>query len=206
MRLVDSIRRRGLHDAARLGANRLTTAAHSLLTTMWLRAIGVRLGGGCRFLGRVIVAGDPRRVSIGDRCVLHDGVSFWTHDSEGGHGRIVLEPGVALGPRVVVNSMAEVRIGAGAGLGLGCYVQDNDHGTRPGVPVLSQPSVAFPVHIGAGVWIGAHTIVLKGVHIGDGSVVGAGSVVVKSLPPDVVAVGNPCGVVKARGAEKRIAA
>lgn len=55
---------------------------------------------------------------------------------------------------------------------------------------------AYPITIGNNVWIGAHTIVLPGVTIGDNTVVGAGSVVTKSLPPNVVAVGNPCRVLR----------
>jgi galactoside O-acetyltransferase len=52
------------------------------------------------------------------------------------------------------------------------------------------------VQIGARCWLGAHVTVLKGVSIGEGTVVGAGSVVTKSLPPDVIAVGNPARVLK----------
>lgn len=53
-----------------------------------------------------------------------------------------------------------------------------------------------PVHIGRNCWLGAGVIVLPGVTIGDNTVVGAGSVVTKDLPPNVVAVGNPCRVLR----------
>lgn len=52
------------------------------------------------------------------------------------------------------------------------------------------------VIIGKNVWIGAGTIILPGVHIGDRTVIGAGSVVTSDIPSDVVAVGNPCRVIK----------
>lgn len=53
-----------------------------------------------------------------------------------------------------------------------------------------------PVRIGQNCWIGAGTVVLPGVTIGDNVVVGAGSVVTRDLPDSVVAVGNPCRVLR----------
>ena len=53
-----------------------------------------------------------------------------------------------------------------------------------------------PISIGDCVWIGAGTIVLGGVTIGSNSIIGAGSVVTKDLPDNVIAVGNPCKVLK----------
>lgn len=55
---------------------------------------------------------------------------------------------------------------------------------------------AYPITVGNNVWIGANVVVLPGVTIGDNSVIGAGSVVVKDIPANVVAVGNPCKVIK----------
>ena len=52
------------------------------------------------------------------------------------------------------------------------------------------------ITIGNGCWIGANVVVLPGVTIGDGTVIGAGSVVTKDIPSNVVAVGNPCRVVR----------
>lgn len=57
----------------------------------------------------------------------------------------------------------------------------------------------IPVHIGNNVWIGANSIILPGVRIGDNSVIGAGSVVTKDIPANVVAVGNPCRVLREIG-------
>ena len=60
-----------------------------------------------------------------------------------------------------------------------------------------------PVHIGKNCWIGAGAIILPGVTIGDNVVIGAGSVVTKDIPSDVVAVGNPCRVLRPVGEKDR---
>ena len=52
------------------------------------------------------------------------------------------------------------------------------------------------VLIGENVWIGAGVIIVPGVHIGKNTVIGAGSVVTKDIPDNVVAVGNPCRVMR----------
>lgn len=57
-------------------------------------------------------------------------------------------------------------------------------------------TIARPVTIESGAWIGGGTVILPGVIIGRNSVVGAGSVVTKSILPNSLAVGNPCRVIK----------
>ena len=52
------------------------------------------------------------------------------------------------------------------------------------------------VYIGENVWIGANAVIVPGVHIGKNTVIGAGSVVTKDIPDNVVAVGNPCKVLR----------
>ena len=53
-----------------------------------------------------------------------------------------------------------------------------------------------PIRIGKNCWLGTGVIVLPGITIGDNVVIGAGSVVTKDLPSNVVAVGNPCKIIK----------
>ena len=60
-----------------------------------------------------------------------------------------------------------------------------------------------PVHIGKNVWIGSGAVILPGVTIGDNSVIGAGSIVTKDIPANVVAVGNPCRVLREIGERDR---
>ncbi len=51
---------------------------------------------------------------------------------------------------------------------------------------------AKPIKVSDNVWIGGHVTVLGGVTIGEGCVIGAGSVVTRDIPPNTLAVGNPC--------------
>ena len=77
---------------------------------------------------------------------------------------------------------------------------------HPVLPELrKEPTLQFnkDVHIEECVWIGAGGIVLPGVTIGRNSVIGAGSVVTKDIPENVVAVGNPCRVMRPIGEKDR---
>lgn len=56
--------------------------------------------------------------------------------------------------------------------------------------------IAKPISIGNHCWLGASVIVLPGVKIGDNTIIGAGSVVTHDIPSDVIAVGNPCKVLR----------
>ena len=55
---------------------------------------------------------------------------------------------------------------------------------------------AYPITVGSHVWFGAGVQVMPGVTIGDNVVIGAGSVVTKDIPANVVAVGNPCKILR----------
>ncbi len=59
-----------------------------------------------------------------------------------------------------------------------------------------QQEYGAPVTIGNDVWIGSGALILPGVTIGARTVIGAGSVVTKNIPADVLAVGNPCRVLR----------
>ncbi len=76
---------------------------------------------------------------------------------------------------------------------------------HPVLPELRAKTYQYnrPVKIGANVWIGTGAVILPGVTIGDNSVIGAGSVVTRDIPPDVVAAGNPCRVMREIGEKDR---
>lgn len=69
---------------------------------------------------------------------------------------------------------------------------------HPIVPCLRKYGIQYnaSVHIGKNCWIGAGALIMPGVTIGDNTVIGAGSVVTKNIPSNVVAVGNPCRVMR----------
>ena len=107
-----------------------------------------------------------------------------------------------------------IRIGANGFMNYGCVFLDCCPITigdflqmGPGVQVYTathplDPELrrsvesALPITIGNDVWIGGGSVLLPGVTIGDNTVVGAGSVVTRDLPANVIAVGNPCRVLR----------
>ena len=92
----------------------------------------------------------------------------------------------------------EIYIGDNCMFGPNVVVATAGH---PIEPELRRQAYQFniPVHIGSNVWIGAGAVIMPGVTIGDNSVIGAGSVVTKNIPTNVVAVGNPCRVLREIG-------
>ncbi|MDQ0204301.1 DapH/DapD/GlmU-related protein [Pectinatus haikarae] len=113
-----------------------------------------------------------------------------------------------------------IEIGEGSYLNFNCNFVD-DTKIIVGKKVLVGPSVIIttvghPVHpdyrgymyaesvrIEDNCWIGAGVIICPGVTIGENSVIGAGSVVVKNIPANVVAVGNPCRILREIGEKDR---
>lgn len=69
---------------------------------------------------------------------------------------------------------------------------------HPILPELREKGYQYnaPVRIGRNCWLGAGVVVVPGVTIGDNVVVGAGSVVTRDLPDNVIAVGNPCKILR----------
>ena len=69
---------------------------------------------------------------------------------------------------------------------------------HPILPELREKGMQYtaPVHIGRNCWFGAGVVILPGITVGDNVVVGAGSIVTKDLPDNVVAVGNPCRILR----------
>ncbi len=78
-------------------------------------------------------------------------------------------------------------------------------GGHPLLPALRERGMQYnlPIQIGRNCWLGAGVIVLPGVTVGDNAVIGAGSVVTRDIPPNVLAVGSPCRVLREIGEHDR---
>jgi maltose O-acetyltransferase len=109
--------------------------------------------------------------------------------------QIELGDGVFLNMNCVLLDPAPIRIGPYAMLGPAVQLYTATHPLEPRARV-SGPEMGKPISIGTRVWIGGATIVCPGVSIGNDTTIGAGSVVVRDIPPGVLAVGNPCRVVR----------
>ena len=100
-------------------------------------------------------------------------------------------------------------IGNHVNIGGNCMILDTDvhqldYLARCGAKSIDKSDITTtiqtaPVTIEDDAWIGANCQILKGVTIGARSVIGAGSVVTKSIPPDCIAAGNPCKVIRRIG-------
>jgi maltose O-acetyltransferase len=103
---------------------------------------------------------------------------------------------IAIGHRTFVNfgllalDVARITIGDDVQIGPNVQLLTPTHPLDPDLR-RAKWEAAKPITIGDNVWIGGGAIVLPGVDIGDNTVIGAGAVVTRSIPADVVAVGNP---------------
>lgn len=96
---------------------------------------------------------------------------------------------------LIIQDGADVTFGDNVFIGPNCCFTTAEHAIDPEMR-KSGVEIAKPITIGDNVWIGAGSTVLAGVTIGSNTVIGAGSVVTRDIPPDSVAVGVPCKVMR----------
>ena len=162
------------------------------------RARGVRVHGYC-WLRAVQIPRDHHNVEL-DRCSLDRGVVVLCGGPPSDAVKLRIGEGAYINRRTFLDATESLTIGRQVAIGPNCYITDHDHGMDPAKSPLEQDMLARPTTIGDRAWIGANVVILKGVTIGERTVVGAGSVVTKSLPPDVIAAGVPCRVIRTRTA------
>jgi len=96
-----------------------------------------------------------------------------------------------------------ITVGHCALIGPGCSLICTNHAID-GEERLKGLFTDKPISIGDNAWLGANVTVLPGVKIGNNSIIGAGSVVTKDIPDNVIAVGNPCKVLRKITPEDKI--
>lgn len=101
-----------------------------------------------------------------------------------------------------VLDVGRVKIGANAQIAPNVSIYTAGHPIHP-ESRNSGYEYGIEITIGDNVWIGGNTCIMPGVKIGNNVVIGAGSVVTKDLPDNVIAVGNPCRVIREISEEDR---
>ena len=97
---------------------------------------------------------------------------------------------------LTVLDVGKVRIGKNAQIAPNVSIYTAGHPIHPDSRNAGY-EYGIEVTIGDNVWIGGNVCIMPGVTVGDNVVIGAGSVVTKDIPDSVIAVGNPCRVVRA---------
>jgi acetyltransferase-like isoleucine patch superfamily enzyme len=133
---------------------------------------------------------------------LGDGVHLWcdTVIQTGLGGAVSIGEHTHIQPRCQFSAYkASIQIGARVEIAPYCAFYPYDHGTKPGIPIGSQPVQSKgPIIVGDEAWLGVGVIVLSGVRIGQGAVIGAGAVVTHDIPDGAIASGVPARVVRMR--------
>ncbi len=115
---------------------------------------------------------------------------------------------VHFGNHIYCNAMvsfvddADIYIGDYCMIGPGTVFATAGHPVHPRLRELRYV-YNLPIHVGKNVWIGSGVQIMPGITIGDNSVIGGGSVVTKDIPANVIAVGNPCHVLREIGEDDR---
>jgi maltose O-acetyltransferase len=135
-------------------------------------------------------------ISIGYELASMFGDGRVRFQARGADAHIMVGPGTSFSNNVQVFAEKSVTIGACCLIGDAVLIIDSDFHDLSAAGRHSQPATSAHIVIEDNVFIGSRVIILKGVTIGKDSVIGAGSVVVRSIPPGVIAAGNPAKVIR----------
>jgi len=163
------------------------------------KAKDLYIGGGVVFWGNIIIGSHVRiyerskilgKVCIGNSTSISENVEIRTRFES-----------IQIGNNCSINRnslvIGKVSIGDFTMIAPNSVIVGSNHVfEKKEIPIRNQGIISKGITIGNNVWIGANVVVLDGVTIGSGSVIGAGSVVTKDIPPNCIAVGNPCKVIK----------
>lgn len=127
---------------------------------------------------------------IGDNCYIEPPL----HSNWGGH-HVHFGKSVYANFNLTLVDDTHIYVGDYTMIGPNVTIATAGH---PILPELREKGYQYnaPVSIGKNCWIGAGVIIVPGITIGDNVVIGAGSIVTKDLPDNVVAIGNPCKILR----------
>ena len=178
---------------------------YPMLNRAFLKKKGAILGSNVQLPGKLnLVTRGNNVIAIGDNFYFSSGDAV-NPISSNLQGAIYLEKGASLkiGNNVGMSSTRmwvhdSVTIGDNVKVGACVLITDTDAHPLDYLArrTSNDGTKSAPIVIEDDVWVGAHSIILKGVTIGARSIIGAGSVVTKNIPADCVAAGNPCKVIK----------
>ena len=164
---------------------------------------GVEFGRHCRFFGPALLGrAENSTVTVGKGCIFRSGFKSNRIGIDRPCSLSTLLPGASLKigdscgfSGTVIAAAESIILGDRVMCGSNTTITDTDwHGLHPSKRRM--PGRTAPVVLEDDVFIGLGSLVLKGVTIGHGTFVAAGSVVTRSLPPMVVAAGNPARVIR----------
>jgi acetyltransferase-like isoleucine patch superfamily enzyme len=182
---------------------------YSFYTSIFMRAVlalkKIKIGHSPVFYGKAYFFRYPESViNIGNHCMF---ISAKLYNTVGVNRCCILSTlstraelyiGNASGfSGVSIGCAEKITIGNDCLVGANVLITDTDwHPLDPTIRSDRDAAETRPVKIGNNVFIGVNSIILKGTEIGDNSVIGAGSIVSSVIPPNVIAAGNPCKVIK----------
>lgn len=138
------------------------------------------------------------RRKLMEQLFKHAGTEVWIEpDFRCEFGKnIVIGNNVYINFGCIILDCAEVTIGDNVLLGpnIGIYAANHSLDAEERI---NGGCCGKPVHVGNNVWLGGDVKILPGVSVGDNTIIGTGSIVTKDIPAGVIAVGNPCRVIRA---------
>lgn len=177
----------------------------SFITFVIAKIKGIKIGGimkcnGVPYLFRVPLS----EITIGKNAIIKS--SFKSNNvgilsrsritTNRKYSKIVIGNNVGMSS-VTISAFEKIEIGDNTLIGGNVLITDSDwHPLSIVDRNNDEKAITKPVLIGNNVFVGTRSIILKGSVIGNNSVIGAGSVVSGTIPPNVIACGNPCRVIR----------
>ncbi len=179
-----------------------------ILNRIRFHHMGIKFGSGLRICNRIYLhLKGNNTIIIGDNFGVSSG-SGYNPLARNIRAAIEMEKGskMIIGDNVGISSSCiwvfdSLTIGNNTKIGGDTIILDSDAHSLDYLqrrnPITDRPNaIKKGIIIGSDVLVGTRCIILKGVTIGDRAIIGSGSVITKDIPPDCIAAGNPCHVIK----------